>query len=130
VSLAFMLAACGTEPLPEPARVVDELLTTRSSGSTDPADYARYLESTAVAEALAEDAATRTETLPPTPEWERPVVASQTTDAAQVDVRWRLTSDFPDWLEVTRFVLKRSDDTWLIVDAADPSQSEEQTETP
>ena len=47
-----------------------------------------------------------------------------------VDVRWGDRSEFPGWIEVTRFILKRTDAGWRVVEAVDPAASEEASAAP
>jgi len=133
VLAAALLAACGSEPSAKPASaaaVVDDLLRARSEGVTDTAYYERLVESSAVAQQLAADSASRSETSPPTPPWKTPRVTKETSAAAQVTVDWEYAEGFEVWPAWTQFGLKKTGDTWLVVEAADATTSVSPTATP
>lgn len=100
-----------------PEAAVDSLLRLRSELATDPADYASYVD-TSMAEALAQDSASRTATqTAPTPEWNTPESTSEDTATAKVTVRWKTDSDFPSWAKATVFELEKTGGRWIVVDA-------------
>lgn len=116
----------------EPAeQAIQDLLELRSENSTDTAAYARYVESTSVASALAEDSAAREGDASPIPEWEPPRTLKETSSTAEVVVEWRRSEAFADWPETTVFVVARRGERWILVDAEESSaESEEPTATP
>lgn len=134
LSVAVVATGCSRPkdeaPKDPAARSVHELLELRAENSTDTAAYLRHVESTALAEALAQDSASRTETQSPTPDWETPEVTKETTSGAEVTVRWKEDKDFPEWPKSTIFTLQEIDGRWIVVDAQDSRPSVETTGTP
>ncbi|MDF1542182.1 MAG: hypothetical protein RQ731_04605 [Anaerosomatales bacterium] len=116
------------EPLPAPAQAIQSILELRSKSSTDTVEYERYVESTEVAGALAEDAAGK-QGQSPIPGWEIPEVVSSSETTASVRVVWKPTDRFPEWPEETIFSLMNIEGLWKIVDAFE-SASGETTSTP
>ena len=111
------------------AQTVQDVLELRADNVTDTAAYARYIESTSVASALAEDAAGRQPGESPIPEWETPRISRETSSTTDVLVKWRPSERFKDWPESTVFAVALRNGQWLIVDAEEsqPESSEATT---
>lgn len=132
VSAAVFLTLTGcktpaekTESLPAPAATVQSLLELRAANSEDATAYARHVESTPLAQALAEDAQARKGDGAPIPEWETPTVSDETTFTAEVTVDWKPSEELTAWPEATVFKLKRVEDRWLVIDAVDEEAERE-----
>jgi len=120
LALAAALTGCAPKPLEKgsPEAAVQGLLELRSQLTTDPAEYASFVE-TSLAEALAGDSASRPETDVPIPEWKTPKRTEESSSAAKVTVTWKASKEFADWADATIFVLKREGKRWVVVDATD-----------
>ena len=116
--VALPLAGCAeAQPeLPAPAAALQSLLELRLARSRDTTAYARYFEATAVASALADDAAKNEK---PIPAWETPKVEDSGVATATVVVVWKPSKDFKDWPTSTAFVMKKIDGRWVVVDATE-----------
>ena len=127
LAIVVALVSGCARSLPAPARAVESVLELRSKNSTDTAAYARYFKESSVATALAEDAAAAGGKSR-IPEWETPKVEESTDTSASVLVEWKASKEFKGWPSSTTFVLAKSGDRWVIVDAT--AQSSETTKTP
>ena len=125
LAVVFGLRAARLDP---PAQAVQSLLELRSANSTDTKAYERYVESTSVASALAEDSAGRKSGTSPIPPWQRPRVSKETTSGTEVVVTWRASDKFKGWPTSTTFMVRLRDGRWVVVDAEE-SQSKASGET-
>lgn len=100
------------------AKVVQRLLETRQSRSTDASDYAPFFADGALAVQVAAGTAQQSGSgKSPLPGWYRPYVATVTADAADVVVRWRRSEGFSEWPPATRFSVERLESRWVVIDA-------------
>ncbi len=129
--VAASLAGCGESALKKgsPEAAVQELLVLRSELTTDPAKYAALVE-TSIAEAIAADSRSRSETQAPTPQWNLPQVTTSTADSADVMVRWKSDAKFKNWPKATVFSLTKTQGRWVVVAAIEATASAAATATP
>lgn len=112
-----ILAACGPD-LGPPAQAVQDLLELRSDRSEDASAYAEYVASVDLAQELAAAAVEEsTSATPPTPGWDTPYVASETSATARVVVVWDPDDRFEGWPVATIFLTESVDGRWLTMDA-------------
>jgi hypothetical protein len=138
LAMASLLVACGPELAP-PAQSVNDLLELRADRSQDASAYAEYVASPELAQELAAAAEEEsTSPTPPTPAWEDPYVALETSSTARVVVVWKSDDRFEEWPVATVFITESVDGMWrtadaeLIEDEADipPELDEEPAEEP
>lgn len=128
---AASLAGCGEPALEKgsPEAAVQALLVLRSELTTDPAKYASLVE-TSIAEAIAADSRSRSETQAPTPKWNPPIVTTSTAESADVVVTWEADAKFKDWPKSTVFSLVKTQGRWIVVAATEATASITATPTP
>jgi hypothetical protein len=111
------LTAC-SDPLEPPAAAVQELLEVRADRSTEVEDYAPFVVSSELASSLAQAAVDESLSAdPPTPGWEAPYVAVETSATADVVVVWESDSRFEEWPVATVFSVEFVEETWVVADA-------------
>lgn len=125
VAAALLLALVGAAgcsgskkaELDPPAQAVQSLLELRAERSTDASAYAEFVSTVELAEELARAAREETSTAPPTPQWETPYVATESTSTADVVVVWKDRTDHPEFPAATIFVMEPRDEQWVAADA-------------
>lgn len=123
VLLAFA-AGCASSAAEkhDAAKTIDRLLELRRDDVRDPKAYAPYFLESELATALAEGSTEPTGT-PRVPRWDAPYVSEETSQQVSVVVVWKADKDFKDWPAVNIFMLERSDDRWVVVDAIEASSA-------
>lgn len=120
--LAVTLAGCRTPAEEHPAiTAVEELLQLRRADSRDPEAYAKYFLESDLATALAEGEG-EPEGTPRIPQWEKPYLSEETTEAVSVAVVWKADPAFEDWPAVNVFWLSLVGGQWVVTDAVEASE--------
>lgn len=118
--------SCSQAPdLAPPERAIQSLLELRAERSTDASAYAEFLGTTDLAIELARASAEETSDAPPTPPWEPPYVAAETSATTEVVVVWKDRQTFSDWPPATIFTMEARDGGWVAIDARSVEATEE-----
>lgn len=114
--LGVIVVGCATQDAR--VTVVEELLRLRQARSADASAYAQYVDSEALAEALADaDRASKGDQESPIPAWKPPFVSGESTTSAEVVVVWSGRDGYADWPYATIFEVRLRDGEWRVSDA-------------